>query len=148
MHTANNVADWFLMWADSDDAEVSNLKLQKLLYYAQGHYLGLTGSSLFEDEIQAWAHGPVVPNVYHRLKKYGRNPVDVADAVFDGFDWDDFRDIEDHLIRVWNTYGQYDAWALRERTHRERPWLEAIRPDARQIEIVPSALKEFFATQP
>ncbi|MFD2419431.1 Panacea domain-containing protein [Amycolatopsis pigmentata] len=66
-YNASTVAKWFVAWAEADDeATLSNLKLQKLLYYAQGHYLALTGRPLFDDEIQAWSHGPVVPAVYRQ----------------------------------------------------------------------------------
>ena len=66
MHTALDVAKWFLTYnkimMDSDGAEyISNLKLQKLLYYAQGTFLAVTGFPLFDDAIEAWTHGPVVP---------------------------------------------------------------------------------------
>ena len=146
---ATDIANWFLMWADDEegeDAGLTNLKLQKLLYYAQGHHLGAKGHPLFEDEIQAWAHGPVVPSEYHRLKVYGRGPIDVDAAVGGTFDWDDYRDVEDHLIRVWNTYGKYAAWALREKTHREAPWLNAFNDQERHIVISHEAMRGFFAT--
>ncbi len=42
-----------------EDTDVSNLRVQKLLYYAQGHYLAAKGIPLFDEAIQAWSHGPV-----------------------------------------------------------------------------------------
>lgn len=129
MHTANDIADWFLAWAEAEDAELSNLKLQKLLYYAQAHHLGQTGTALFGDPIEAWAHGPVVPAIYRKFKRYGKNPIDPDKALPGSFSWDDYRDVEDHLIAVWNTYGKYSAWALREKTHREMPWRETFDHD-------------------
>lgn len=146
--SAEGIANWFLMWADEqtgEDTGLTNLKLQKLLYYAQGHYLAAHGQPLFADEIQAWAHGPVVPREYHRLKRYGADPIDVDQAVPESFDWDEYRDVEDHLIRVWNTYGKYAAWALRERTHREAPWRDAFDDSGRHIVISQDALRDFFA---
>ncbi len=71
---ARDIARWFIAWAENVDAEVSNLKLQKLLYYAQGHRLGATGEPLFSDPIQAWAHGPVVAEVYHAYKEESDRP--------------------------------------------------------------------------
>ncbi|TQS42908.1 DUF4065 domain-containing protein [Cryptosporangium phraense] len=136
------------MWADEETGEdpgLTNLKLQKLLYYAQGHYLGEHGKPLFSDEIQAWAHGPVVPNEYHRLKHFGAGPIDTERAVAESFDWDDYRDVEQHLIKVWNTYAKYAAWALRQRTHSERPWKEAFDRGEWNMVISQDALREFFA---
>jgi uncharacterized phage-associated protein len=51
----------FLKLSQPDIGDViSNLKLQKLLYYAQGFYLAIYGKALFEEDIVAWEHGPVV----------------------------------------------------------------------------------------
>lgn len=146
-HSARDIANWLLMWAEAqegDDAGLTNLKLQKLLYYAQGHFLGERGDALFSDPIEAWAHGPVVKAEYHRLKGYGNGAIDVDEAVTDDFNWDDFRDVEQHLIAVWNTYGQYAAWALREKTHREAPWLNAFNGE-RNVLITEDALRDFFS---
>ena len=83
---AELIGRWFAAWAEAEDAEVSNLELQKLLYYAQGHHLAERGTPLFDDEIQAWSHGPVVKDVYHRLKHFGSGNVVLPDA--DDFTWD------------------------------------------------------------
>lgn len=144
-HTARQIADWFLAWGEQNEATMSNLKLQKLLYYAQGHYLGKHGTPLFEDEIEAWAHGPVVRSVYHDFKVFGNGAVDVDQSVSDDFDWDQFRDVEDDLMRVWNTYGKYEAWALRNRTHRETPWKSTFEHNAKYLVIPQEAMREFFA---
>ena len=145
-HTARQVADWFLAWSEHNDATLSNLKLQKLLYYAQGHYLGAHGEPMFDDSIEAWAHGPVVRSVYHDLKQFGNEPIDVDVALDDDFAWDNFRDVEDDLMRVWNTYGHYAAWALRNRTHREAPWKSTFEQDKKYLVIPQEAMREFFAT--
>lgn len=102
-HTARQVAEWFLVWGEQNEGTLSNLKVQKLLYYAQGHYLGEHGVSLFDDPVQAWAHGPVVKSVYHDLKRFGSDAVDVDLVVSDSFDWDDYRDVEDCLMRASGT---------------------------------------------
>src|SRR5580693_2299753 len=70
-YPALTIAKWFIAWAEAEDEELSNLKLQKLLYYAQGHYLAESGRSLFTDQLQAWSHGPVVPQVYYEYKDNG-----------------------------------------------------------------------------
>lgn len=56
--TAIEVARYFLALQDEDAGEgISNLKLQKLLYYAQGIYLAMEGKSLFPERIEAWTYG-------------------------------------------------------------------------------------------
>ena len=70
--TAQDVADYFLFLVDDPSGDnLSNLKLQKLVYYAQGFYLAIHDRPLFDDAICAWEHGPVVPSLYRRYKKYG-----------------------------------------------------------------------------
>ncbi len=145
MRSANDIANWFLAWAEVKDADdLSNLKLQKLLYYAQGHYLGKHGKPLFTDKLQAWAHGPVASDVYHRLKKYGSAEIDAEAEVPEDFNWDDYKDIEEHLLSVWNTYGHFSAWKLRERTHQESPWIEAFGGGYTNHEIDERSLESFF----
>lgn len=72
-YSALTVAKWFLWYNDKileeEDADlISNLKLQKLLYYAQGCYLALKNEPLFNEQIVNWAHGPVVEEIYHKYK--------------------------------------------------------------------------------
>ena len=124
MHTASDVAKWFLchnrIMVDSGGAEyITNMKLQKLLYYAQGAFLAMNGSPLFDDPIEAWTHGPVVPSVYNEYKGYGDRGIDPPV----GFDTDVFSEQEaELLIAVYNEFGQYAAWKLRNMTHEETPW--------------------------
>ena len=80
-HSASDVARWFLqrnfLQMETEGAEyISNLKLQKLLYYAQGVYVGITGIRLFEDALVAWEHGPVVIDVYHEYARYGAGGIE------------------------------------------------------------------------
>ena len=73
--TAMQVAQHFLALQDEDAGDlISNLKLQKLLYYAQGIHLALNGQPLYPERIEAWQHGPVVPEIYHAFKEYRARP--------------------------------------------------------------------------
>ncbi|MDH6290870.1 Panacea domain-containing protein [Rhodococcus opacus] len=147
VYRAIEIAKWFVAWAENIDAEVSNLKIQKLLYYAHGNYLAKTGEPLFHDGIQAWAHGPVVPTVYHEFKTFGSNPIDPDVALDDSFNWDDFQDVEPFLLGIWDRYGSLAAWALRERTHREAPWKESFDEDSWNNAITDRQLRDFFSAE-
>lgn len=57
---------------------ITNLKLQKLLYYLQGHWLATFDGPLFGDKIEAWRYGPVVPSVYSHFAVNRGNPIDVG----------------------------------------------------------------------
>lgn len=127
--------------ADSDSGDViTNLKAQKLLYYAQGITLAKTGKALFNDDFVAWQHGPVIPALYKELKTFGSSQIDLPDDL----DLDKFTDDQmDILISVYKTYGQFSAWKLRDMTHQESPWKNA---GINQV-ITKDAIKEFFSNQ-
>jgi uncharacterized phage-associated protein len=143
-YPALTIAKWFIAWAEAEGEELSNLKLQKLLYYAQGHHLAERHALLFSDQIQAWSHGPVVAEVYHEYKAWGSATIELPDE--DPFTWD-YVDTETTklLSRVWNTYGGYSAGRLRNMTHEEPPWRAHFRPDERNIVIPASEIEEYFA---
>jgi uncharacterized phage-associated protein len=64
MLSCHDVAKYFLSLTDEDAGDlISNLKLQKLVYYAQGFHLALYDELLFEETIEAWTHGPVIPEM-------------------------------------------------------------------------------------
>lgn len=138
-----DVAKWFLARNDEDyktgiaDEPISNLKLQKLLYYAQGSVLALTDSPLFENDIYAWVHGPVVPEVYRKYKGNGSRGI-----PFDGgFNRDLLgKEINCILESVYKIFGQYSAWKLRDMTHEETPWKETPINDV----ISKEAIKKYF----
>ena len=142
--TAQTVADYFLTLGDPEVGDgISNMKIQKLLYYAQGIYLAIANEPLFDDPIEAWRFGPVVPDVYHRFKTHGFEsvpvPQDFDATVFSA----DQRSI---LDEVNEAYGQFSAWKLRDMTHDEAPWRDA---DARgpNTVITHEALRAFFLTR-
>lgn len=141
IHTALDVAKWILnynQWqVDNSGADlISNLKLQKLLYYAQGCYLALYDEKLFKDDIVAWQHGPVVEVVYHEYKINRDRGIE----EFGNFK-EDYSDEQVGLLKtVYETFGQYSAWGLRNMTHSEAPWKET-----KQGEVINTDLiKEFF----
>lgn len=141
-HAAQDVAKWFLAYNKSaefdDGAElISNLKLQKLLYYAQGSYLALYDEPLFDDQIEAWQHGPVIPAVYHEYKSFGASGIEMNED----FDLKKFDDRTRRLLEeVYDVFGQYSAWKLRNMTHEETPWKEAESDGV----ISQESIKEYF----
>ena len=70
MTTADAVADYLLALADERGDEVNNLKLNKLLYYAQAWHLGRYGEPLFPEKFQAWSTGPIIPALYWKYKPW------------------------------------------------------------------------------
>jgi len=84
MYSAINVAKYIIMRCNQQHKTISNLKLQKILYFVQAEFLVEKDSACFKEEIEAWDFGPVVPAVYHKYKVYGcaSIPSIVEDSVF------------------------------------------------------------------
>ena len=123
MATAHDVAKYLLSKTDEDAGDtISNLKLQKLLYYSQGFHLAVNARPLFDEPLIAWQHGPVVRTVYETYAEYGGKAIPRPED----FDIDRLTVEERGLIdQVYSTYGQFSAWRLREMTHDEPPWSDA-----------------------
>jgi len=122
MLKAIDVAKYFLSLTDEDAEDfTSNLKLQKLLYYAQGLHLALYDGPLFPELIEAWTHGPVVPQVYYTYKGNGSCAIPAPDDLdFSVYD----EKTRELLDEIHNVFGQFSAWKLRNMTHEEPPWKE------------------------
>ena len=115
-----DVANYFLAQTDEEAGDlISNLKLQKLVYYAQGFHVAMFNMKpLFNEPLEAWTHGPVVVSLYHAYKSFGSGPIPRPKD----FDPDVLTsEIRELLDEVYKVYGQYSAWKLRNLTH-EEPW--------------------------
>lgn len=98
---------------------ISNLKLQKLLYYVQGFHLASFGHALFEEDMIAWTYGHVVPEVYDTYKKYRRRDINTAGITDDVI----LLPQEEALFdKVYLEYSRYSAVALMQMTHAAGPW--------------------------
>ena len=141
--TAAYVADYLLVKARERGEPLSNLKLQKLLYYAQAWYLALHDRPLFAEDFEAWVHGPVLPSQYHRFKAAAWMPIDepVDEPGLPSA-------VKKFLDEILDVFGVETAIALEQMTHRERPWLEArgnLPPDASSsAKISKLTMKRFY----
>ena len=127
-YNAYTIASWFIQRnaqavRNEDAGNLTLLKLLKLLYYAEGCSLALTGNSLFDEDIVAWEHGPVVVEVY---SKYCSNPYSLPVTEQDSIDASKIEPEDQELLeQVFQVFGQYSASGLRNKTHAETPWLKA-----------------------
>lgn len=156
MLTAEQVADYFLRLVDEDAGDsISNLKLQKLVYYAQAWHLAITNRPLFSEDIQAWAHGPVIPCLYNKYRDFGWQPIRgqvwepqaIPRPDSEGTAMDE--DTAGILDEVWEAYGQFTAKHLEKLTHSEDPWVAArlgYRPgDPCQEVISRDVMRDYYA---
>lgn len=136
-YNAEIIADYFLYKAQNDSQELlSNLKLQKLVYYAQGLHLAMKGAPLFDEEIKAWEYGPVIPELYHKFKSFGSEEIKIT-----GFDPNIIDDkTREFLDEVFSVLGQFSAIGLMNLTHEDQCWKDAypnevITKEAMQIDL-------------
>ena len=81
--SADTLARYAIQKCINDGYPISNLQLQKILYFCQKQYLQNTGDVLFDDEIQAWQYGPVVPAVYRTFSLWGGRKINWLSTPFD-----------------------------------------------------------------
>jgi uncharacterized phage-associated protein len=147
MIPATQIAEYVIWYSHEHGDPISNLKLQKLLYYIQGWHLALKGHAIFAEEIQAWVHGPVVPPVYRAYKAWSWQPIGVdcptKPAITNG--------TEKLIQEVLQVYGSLTPIHLERLTHSESPWRDArkgLAPDAASTAVISNeSMKRFFKSQ-
>lgn len=103
-------------------SEITPLALQKLLYYAQGFNKVFNDTFLFKDDCQAWAHGPVYNEIYHKYKNFGYDPIDLT-VSYDVSKLNITNSEKEVLETVIRNFGCYSGKILERMTHSEHPWL-------------------------
>ena len=109
------------------------------MYYAQGYFLAKKDTPLFEEDFLAWEHGPVIRKIYDKYKGNGANGI----KYDSDFKIDIDKETERILEEVYNEYGQYTAWKLRNMTHEEKPWKTTPRNEI----ISKEKIKDYFKTK-
>lgn len=121
--TIDTISDYFL-----SKKGLTPKKLQKLVYYAYAWFIALNNQSaddiqyvLFDEEPEAWVHGPVFPSLYVKYKGYywqeikkNYKPINIKNE-----------DLIKFLDTIWNTFGKFSADELEYMTHQEEPWKNA-----------------------
>lgn len=146
MASSLDVAKHIVKFFQECQDPVTNLKLQKLLYYVQGWSLALRNKPAFTESLEAWVHGPVEPCTYKHYKNYRWNPIN-ASVVAPKIE----SDLKNHIDEVLAVYGEDSAYSLERRTHLEDPWILArngLPPDAESTAVITEqSMKVFFQKQ-
>lgn len=153
-YTPQHIANYFLDQARAERRPMGQMKLIKLVYIAYGWYLALKGERLFDEPIQAWQHGPVVPSVYHEFKHYGGDSITERAAFYD-LDTGEFiypevdpadEETREVLSKVWAAYKNFSAWTLRNKTHEPgTPWTLTYHQGVRNKVITDDLIESHFA---
>jgi len=119
MLNALTLAKYIVTKCTTDHCPISNLQLQKILYYIQVYFLKNAGGPVFSDEIEAWKFGPAVPEVYYYFCGFGSMPIEI--------DYKTSLDINADAIKsidcIVTDKREKEPWDLVEDTHAEgKPW--------------------------
>lgn len=139
-YPVSQIANQLLIYsADTGRELMTNMKLQKMLYYQQGFHLAYFNTPLFDDEIEAWMYGPVVPTMYDRYKTNGHNGIEPDRTIEFIFDQPQELALFNEVCRV---YGAYSTIGLMHMTHQESPWKNT--PTGEGNIISKSVMRSFF----
>lgn len=129
--------------AERGIADITNLKLQKLLYFAQGFVLASREQPLFEERIEAWTYGPVVPEVYRRFKAWGSS---VLEGGYCTGKPEIEKSVQERINDMLDRVGGLSANRLLAITHREdSPWYNTWRNGKGRCDVIPiSDIREYF----
>ena len=136
--SAKSAASYLIQLSSKEkENDLTNLKLQKLLFYAQAEHLNRTGRPFFEDEIEAWTYGPVISEIYHWLKPCGSYPVTIFDVQADAEGLND--EEREFLDVIWECYGKFSPGYLVSKTHSpDSPWRQVFKE--RDNAVIPTSL--------
>lgn len=156
MYNVLDVCRYVINYSNDMDYGISNLKLQKVLYFIQAVFLMSVSEPCFKERIEAWDFGPVVPEAYREYKRFGSTDIPKISYIVD-FDhdniWnskiktytgDNLKPSDRELInQVVDELADYSATDLVGLTHRQLPWMNAYSP-YKNKEITLDAIKEYF----
>ena len=124
MATLYDTANWMI----NNGTEVTNKKLQKLVYYTYAWFIALNNESkdnienrFFEARFEAWVHGAVCPDLYDKYKKHGSKTIPCQKSTGASFSADEL----DVLEQVRDVYDKYNGNELESICHQESPWINA-----------------------
>lgn len=133
------IADCIVGFSHQHGDLISNLKLQKLLYYTQAWYLAINGKPLFKDRIEAWVNGPVQPEAFARYAKFGHSAIAEKAAI-----WIVSKKIGDHIADVMTAYGKLSSYDLERLSCEESPWKNAKKLDSEFPVISHESMRQFY----
>lgn len=133
-----DVCKYIIKYIDNKEYCISNLKLQKLLYFIQAYFLVDKGCPCFIENIEAWGFGPVVPEAYYKYKRHGAN------AIYNEMSYDFIA--SDDKKRINEIVDQCEDWSsadLTDITQNQTPWKQAYVHGMRRI-ISNESVRNFF----
>lgn len=141
MYSAIDVAKYIIWYCKEKGYSISNLKLQKILYFVQAAFLVDLGRPCFEESIEAWDFGPVVSEVYHKFKIFGS--ADIPKAMCNGVESIIIRSDRQTINEMVDQCAEYSASSLVEITHNQDPWRNAYQKGRNNV-ISNLSIQDYF----
>jgi len=116
MYSSFDIAKRILALAQKDSQQITPMKLLKLVYIMHGWHLGIKDEPLINDAIQAWKYGPVIPELYHKIKRFGTSQVD-PDLIDLYAEKELNKEDSEFVETIWEEYGEMTAIELSALTH-------------------------------
>jgi len=144
---AIDISDFLISLGNAETEDpMTNMRINKLMYFAQGWNLQRYGKPLFHADIKAWKYGPVVQSVYKRYQSFGRNIITECSPDFSMSNLSS-NQIE-LLLDVYNLYRKFSTAKLVEMSHEENtPWFRTYK-EGEDRTIPLEMIKEYFDNRP
>lgn len=149
MHSALSVANAFLSLAKEEGKNLTNMQVQKLVFFAHGVHLGAYNQPLITEKVKAWTFGPVIPPLYNKLRGYGNGHVTSLIEL----DAEEHDDVRSHpkanavINSVWQKYGGYTGSKLSAISHAQgSPWDTVWNSPGGEFAVIPdSVIRDYYS---
>lgn len=136
-YDVKNIAKYIIAYCNKNEKSITNLVLQKILYYVQGYFIKKYNILAYGAEIVKWPYGPVVPEAYFEFCAHRNNPIQFESEEYDNYislitDSDNqklINVITDKCIECGVT-------KLVNKTHKENPWVSTAMKSEIEIEKI------------
>lgn len=151
-YSASLIAYAFVKRGIEQGKPVTQMKLQKLVYFAHGLHLAQYEQPLITENIQAWKYGPVVPEIYRIYNIYGSSEiVDLSYLGLFGRYVPDISILDERALNAidvtWNLLRDADAVRLSNWTHKANsPWANHFQPNVNDLTIPNNEIQAYFDT--
>lgn len=150
MAKVKDVARLLILLAQESGGEpMTQLRLQKMLYFVQGWHLARHDEPMFTEAIQAWVLGPVSIEVRSEYLEYGNSEITIPESESEQVQTAGFTDNEiATIIDVFSEYNRYATSTLVDKTHWSLPWKQHYNKFTKNNVIPEEDMKEYFKKLP
>lgn len=131
---------------------VTQMKLQKLVYFAHGYHLAKYKEPLILEQFKAWQFGPVIPEIYQEYKYYGSNPITDPSLIGWLYSIDESNsgklaiNAQSSINYTWQALKDLSGYQLSNWTHKENsPWSNNYKPGIQDIPIPNDEIGKYFS---